>query len=108
MTRRPAPDDDESAAFEPMRPRLESMRRHVHRRSRQRLGVRLTEDELLELERRLAARTAHFVHREGRGRSLWDVVLRGRVVRIVYDHGVEQIVTILPDDCRVPPARRRA
>ena len=101
-------DHDEEPSFEPMRPRVANLRHHVHSRSKLRLGIRLTEAELLDVERRLAARTAHFVHRLDRGRSVWDVMLRGRVARVIYDHTIEQLVTVLPDDSRVKPARRHA
>lgn len=90
---------------EPMRPRRECRVHHAKRRAAQRFGVSLSDLEIAGFVESLRTRTATFVHRLDRGRSLWEVQLRGRPVRVVYDHAHEELVTVLPDTSRIAPPR---
>lgn len=101
-------DPESATPFEPMRPRAVARRSHVHRRSKERLGITMSEAELNAIEASLRDRRGRFVHRADHGVSFWDVILRGRWVRVVFDHEHDELVTVLPDDTRVKPARRRA
>ena len=43
---------------------------------------------------------AQFVKRESGRVTVWDVVLRGKTVRVVYDNSRGQLITALPDEAR--------
>lgn len=99
---------EEEPYAEPMRRRRSRLVGHVHIRARERLGISLTAAEFADVETRCRERRARFVTRLRGGVSLWDVPLRGRWARVLYDHAGEFLVTILPDDARVrPPPRRK-
>lgn len=102
MARRWTEDDP---LAEPIRRREARLVRHVHRRARERLGISMSWIEILTIEARVRARTARFVTRLRGGVSLWDLIVRGRVLRVLFDPRRERLLTVLPDDASTPPPR---
>lgn len=78
-------------------------RRHAEKRADQRHGFRLTDARHREIRDQIECGVATHIHTSGHGRSIWDVVVAGQVVRVVWDHLQLHVVTVLPDRSRFVP-----
>jgi hypothetical protein len=71
---------------------------HAKRRFMERLGVDLKRDVESEIVSRIQRRKrARFVDRQSGRVTIWDVEMKGKWVRVVYDSSRHSIVTVLPE-----------
>jgi hypothetical protein len=85
-------------------------RSHAKARAKERFGIDLTNEDLRRIVRDIESGVAIFIlpARGSRDVGLYDVILRSRLVRIVYDRVTKVVVTVLPSTALWPAPKRAA
>lgn len=77
-----------------MEKRMSSLVGHAINRARERLGVELTEADVLELSERIQRGELVFVARVSNRRTLWAVTLGGHPATLAYDTRRHTVATV--------------
>ena len=70
-------------------------RKHAMRRCRERLGICLTDNDMHVLIKEIQENRAKFVERQSNRVTVWELLVQGHTVHVVYDKHTKQIVTFL-------------
>ncbi|MGB5105562.1 MAG: hypothetical protein WBP42_02500 [Candidatus Zixiibacteriota bacterium] len=70
--------------------------RHAKLRAMQRVGLNISKGTLEQIARMIQSGRAVFVARQSLSRTIWDVELQGKTIRVVYYKPTKQILTFLP------------
>lgn len=73
-----------------------SRTRHAKLRAIQRIGKQVSNETLQRLVKQIQYGRAVLVARQSLSRTIWDVELQGKTVRVVYYKPTKQILTFLP------------
>jgi hypothetical protein len=76
--------------------------RHAQDRALQRYGVPLTKEVVEQIIYRIqnSLPGAEYVAKQSNTRSIWDVQVEGKWMRVVYDKARKMLVTVLPEAYR--------
>ena len=75
-----------------------AQRSHAKRRFYERFGILLNRKDRQNLINQIQGNRAKFVEKESNRVSLWDVMVKGKIIRVVYDKDRKNIVTALPQE----------
>ncbi len=78
--------------------RQQTAQLHFRHRLHERHHIQLTTAELQELIRGIKLGRAHRLTDYAQGRNLFAVAIRGKLVGVAYDHHINTMVTILPEN----------
>lgn len=74
------------------------LRRHAARRAEERLGVKLTDDQLLKLGEQIRSGALECIGKVSKRRTLWKTTLNGIPAVLAYDHRRSTVATITDGD----------
>lgn len=78
----------------------EAWRRHARRRARERYGISLDHNNLDHIKQIIASGGSILIERQGKHKSLLQVIYHGVNVYPVYNRQRNEIITFLPEDHR--------
>jgi hypothetical protein len=68
---------------------------HARRRAKERFGLVFESKDQQKITKKIQAGEAYFIKQQSDRISIYDVKYNGSLIRIVYDSGTQQIVTVM-------------
>lgn len=70
--------------------------KHSAHRARQRYGIFCTDEDIYKASKLIRQGRATFILRQSCSRSLWEVMIHGYSLPVIYHSGIHCICTVLP------------